>query len=145
MIAPLGPADAEASAALHAACFERAWPAADFARYASEAGFIAIGLFGPPALIGLIVAQTTSDEVEVLTVAVDPAARGCGHGAALMRALIDAAPQARLILDVAADNIAALALYKKIGLVEIGRRKSYYAQGADALVMALAGKASREA
>jgi ribosomal-protein-alanine N-acetyltransferase len=48
---------------------------------------------------------------------------------------------ARLILEVAADNAAALALYRAAGFTEIGRRADYYhrADGRmTALVMARA-------
>jgi ribosomal-protein-alanine N-acetyltransferase len=47
----------------------------------------------------------------------------------------------RIFLEVAEDNEAALALYRKLGFQEVGRRKRYYArrdgEPADALTMAL--------
>jgi ribosomal-protein-alanine N-acetyltransferase len=48
-------------------------------------------------------------------------------------ALTTAAKQGvtRVFLDVAADNVAALALYESLGFAEVGRRKSYYARGLD--------------
>jgi len=33
---------------------------------------------------------------------------------------------AELFLEVAADNVAAIALYKATGFVAVGRRKDYY-------------------
>ena len=133
MIRPLTVADAPAAAALHGACFDKGWPAADFAHYADATLYVA--LIAP---LGLLVAQRAGDEVEILTVAVHPQARRQGLGAALMAALLAAAPGVRFILDVAADNPAALALYRRFGFAEISRRRAYYAHGADALVMARA-------
>ncbi len=43
----------------------------------------------------------------------------------------------RVLLEVAAGNDAALALYTSAGFVEIDRRRGYYAGGVDALVMRL--------
>jgi ribosomal-protein-alanine N-acetyltransferase len=47
----------------------------------------------------------------------------------------------RIFLEVAEDNEAALALYRKLGFVELGRRKRYYeragSEPVDALTLAL--------
>lgn len=134
MVRRLTAADAGDAAALHAACFEKGWPATDFIRYAQEEGVLA--LIAPAALL---IAQRVGDEAEILTVAVHPDARRQGQGAALMAALIQAAPGARLFLDVAADNAAAIALYQRFGFVALRRRRAYYANGADAIVMARHG------
>ena len=49
-------------------------------------------------------------------------------------------PARKMFLEVAADNPAAIALYRKQGFAEIGRREGYFArangQPATALVMA---------
>ena len=41
----------------------------------------------------------------------------------------------RLILEVSAGNDAARALYRGAGFTEIGRRRAYYPDGSDALVL----------
>ena len=41
----------------------------------------------------------------------------------------------RMILEVEHTNMSALALYNRLGFVEISRRQNYYAPGAHALVM----------
>ena len=40
-----------------------------------------------------------------------------------------------MFLEVATGNAAALALYTGAGFVEVGRRRRYYADGRDALVL----------
>ena len=40
-----------------------------------------------------------------------------------------------MFLEVATGNAAALALYARAGFVEVGRRRRYYADLADALVL----------
>ena len=66
-------------------------------------------------------------------------------GGQLVGGLIRAARRAeakRLFLEVADDNAAALALYRRLGFVEVGRRQRYYERPAvpavDALVLQLA-------
>jgi ribosomal-protein-alanine N-acetyltransferase len=44
---------------------------------------------------------------------------------------------ARLLLEVSAANQPARALYKGLGFARQGRRRRYYADGADALILAL--------
>jgi ribosomal-protein-alanine N-acetyltransferase len=40
-----------------------------------------------------------------------------------------------MFLEVATGNTAALALYRREGFVEVGRRCRYYADSSDALVL----------
>jgi len=69
------------------------------------------------------------------------AARRFGVGAALLADSMDrarAAGAAALFVDVAADNAGALALYRRAGFVQVGRRPGYYAAAAgaqDALIL----------
>ncbi len=78
-------------------------------------------------LAGFAVArQLAPDEIEVLNMAVDPAARRRGVGRALLKVLL-ALPGRVLYLEVRASNAAARALYASAGFVEAGVRKGYYA------------------
>ena len=40
-----------------------------------------------------------------------------------------------VFLEVSIGNLAAQALYRRFGFVEVGRRKRYYADSSDALVL----------
>jgi len=129
-------ADAAALAAIHGAAFSpsEAW------------GEEAIGLqLGLPCVFGLIDAaggmilfRIAGEEAEVLTLAVVPASRRRGLGGALLDAALgetrDRGARA-VFLEVSEANQAARALYAAAGFVEVGRRRRYYVDGTDALVL----------
>lgn len=124
---------------LHAAAFPAPWDAAAFEALLDQSGVLAIEAPG-----GFILIRTVADEAEILTLAVDPVARRRGLGARLVRdgaAAAAAGGAARLFLEVADDNTAALAVYARAGFLEAGRRPGYYARPdgrpRDALILAL--------
>ncbi|BDG70842.1 hypothetical protein Rmf_07710 [Roseomonas fluvialis] len=91
--------------------------------------------------VGFAMGRVAAQEAEVLTLAVHPAARRGGAGAALMRALMTAAAQrgaSDMFLEVSEQNAAARRLYARLGATEAGRRRRYYPDGSDALVLRLA-------
>jgi ribosomal-protein-alanine N-acetyltransferase len=77
------------------------------------------------------------DEAEVHTIGVRPTAQGRGLGRKLLRQLMSAAADRRLLLEVRTDNVAAIALYESEGFTKLGVRRRYYQpSGADAYTMA---------
>src|SRR5690606_36260495 len=109
-----------------------------------------LGEFGPHrvALVdvdqfgvrGWISFQVLDDEAELMRTAVGLGSRGRGIGSALLTAGLAEVRQRgarRVLLEVAADNDSAIALYTRFGFTEIHRRSRYYASGQDALVLAL--------
>ena len=76
---------------------------------------------------------------DVHTVAVAPHAQRRGTGARLLRALIEDAERrgvGEVVLEVRADNEAALELYRIAGFERVGLRRGYYAGGrVDALLL----------
>ena len=89
---------------------------------------------------GFILARAMVGEAEILTLAVRPERRREGVGAALLGAAAVAAAARgaeALFLEVSEWNAAARALYAAAGCTEVGRRKRYYADGSDALVLRL--------
>lgn len=128
--------DIAALAALHATSFPDPWNAD-----AIRELFAGPGVFAFFLRDGFILARAVDDEAEILTLAVMPQTRRQGLGRSLIRA---AAHHARklgansLFLEVAANNIAAQALYRGQGFAAVGRRKAYYgAQDADVLKVML--------
>jgi len=89
-------------------------------------------------VIGFAWLRMLVDEAHVMNIVVKSRARRAGVGEKLMHALVEDAiwRKATLItLEVRASNAAAIALYQKFLLAEVGRRKRYYKDGEDALIM----------
>lgn len=128
--------DVAVLAAQHAACFPDAW-SADAIREL----FAGPGVFAFTLPDGFILARAAGGEAEILTLAVAPQARRRGLGRLLVRMAArhaGALGASSLFLEVAADNIAAQALYRSEGFSPVGRRKAYYAgQDADVLKVML--------
>ena len=86
-------------------------------------------------LLGFALGWVVADELEILDVAVDVAARGRGHGATLLRELTMRAVERgarQAFLEVRATNQAAIRLYERAGFSRVGERRGYYADGEDA-------------
>jgi len=142
----LRPVGAEASfdlADLHDKAFDRPWTALEFEDLLKSPGvFAVLGEAGDPAEAkGFILCRSIAGEAEILTIAVDPAARRRGWGAALVEIAAGVAAETgaeALFLEVAVDNAAAVALYQSTHFAKVGVRKGYYPHpdGAkDAVVM----------
>ena len=77
-------------------------------------------------------------EAEVQTIAVAPLQQRHGTGRALLETLLGesvARGCSRMLLEVRADNAAAISLYESFGFVINGRRRDYYGAGHDAVLM----------
>jgi ribosomal-protein-alanine N-acetyltransferase len=89
---------------------------------------------------GLIMVRVAADEAEILTLAVVPTMRRGGIGLALLRQATGLAATfgARTVfLEVSVINVAARALYTKVGFARAGLRRHYYSDRSDALVLRL--------
>ena len=142
---PMGAADAEAAAALDAACFadasHDAWSAKQFLDELAD---------GLPAarswwvahdngrLVGLAGGMVVDGDVQILDVAVDPDERRRGIARKL---LSHVSYDAQMLgcttasLEVEDGNDAACGLYEALGFERAGVRRGYYGAGHDALVM----------
>ncbi len=125
-------------ARIHAAAFpnRRVWGVDEFAGLIQDTR---VTLAHRPH--GFALARTVVGEAEVLTVAVDPTHQGQGIGAAVMAALLAQTPAQTAFLEVADNNLAAIALYQRCGFATVGHRRAYYTEldgtQRDALVMRL--------
>jgi ribosomal-protein-alanine N-acetyltransferase len=133
---PAAIAHAAAMAAIHRTAFPRgeAWGTDAIALQLALPGVI--GWLDRRG--GMILARVAADEVEVLTLAVAPAARRQGLGTRLLDAAMTLATSrgARVaFLEVSIGNGAARTLYARAGFTPTGRRPHYYADGTDALVL----------
>ena len=118
-------------AELHAACFAEAWDADAFATLLAMPGAFALFAEEPARDIpsGFLMIRGVGDEAEIITLGVLPARRRKGLARDLLASGVKEAVSRgarRLFLEVAADNDAALALYRAAGFVQVGRRADYY-------------------
>lgn len=94
-----------------------------------------------PDVRGYAGLAVTGTEADVQTIAVAPAAQGRGLGRVLLDALVAQAGEqgaTTLLLEVRADNPAAIRLYERTGFERIALRRRYYQPGdIDAHVMRL--------
>ena len=84
--------------------------------------------------------RSLGEEAEILSIGVTPRLRRKGCARAMMEDVIRAARDEgvrKLFLEVDVANAAAAILYESLGFERIGRRKRYYRNGGDALVMRL--------
>ena len=135
-LCPVGPGAAPALADIHARAFDDPWTVGSLQALFDSPGVLALAAMSADAPIGFVLTRIVCDEAEVLTLAVQPEARRRGVAGALVQAAIAAAEGggARLMwLEVANDNIAALALYRRLGFEQAGRRRGYYRRGGSAI------------
>ena len=132
----------EGAANLERLCFPAApWSAQSLELLTNEG--IGVGYLLTDPTDGSVVAYggmlITVDEGQITNIAVHPDHRRRGYGAAILRALLRHAKDARLesvSLEVRPSNTAAVTMYRNAGFAEAGRRKAFYTKPTeDALVM----------
>lgn len=93
---------------------------------------------GPSTLDGYAGLAVGPDTADVMTLAVRAGRRRRGIGAALLDELLAEAARRGLrevLLEVRADNEPALRLYARAGFEQVARRRGYYPDGTDGLVL----------
>lgn len=132
-IRPALPGDCARIAELHASGFAIGWEPIEIERMLVDHRHVADVLVSATLIgevvTGFAISRVVLDESELLSVALDPELRGRGLAATLLTSHAGRLRQAgatSLFLEVAADNLPALALYRRLGFAETGRRKGYY-------------------
>ena len=133
----LDPSWLQACVALDQRALNGLWTAEQWRRELDDPRRLCIGLVASEILLGVACGWLVADELHITAVAVDPALRRSGHGGLLLQALLQRARQRDAVhatLEVASDNVAALALYARAGFRTAGTRSGYYSDGRDALI-----------
>lgn len=118
-------------AELHRRCFTvpAPWSEADFAGFLADPQCRLITRATGVALQAFALFRIVLDEAELLTLATEPEARRKGHARALLQeglGVVHAAGARVCYLEVAADNLPAIALYRGMGFAQAGLRRGYY-------------------
>lgn len=126
---------------LHARAFteHEIWSAEAIAELLAQPTNRAFGMGEP--LQAFMIIQHLAPEAEILTLATAPEARRKGFAAGLITNVAKTLKIQKWLLDVAADNMAAIALYGRLGFRRDGVRANYYrrpdGQSVDAVLMSL--------
>lgn len=131
-------------AEVQAGLFELSWPEADMAALLEPAPSVSYVALEGGRCIGFLLGRVVADEAEILSIGVDQRVQRRGLGRKMLKhwlAEIREAGAKRAFLEVAAENVAASALYRAAGFEVTGRRNGYYHRRdgttGDALMMML--------
>jgi ribosomal-protein-alanine N-acetyltransferase len=132
-------ADLDAVVAIESDSFPRPWTRDHFiAELDSPRSFPLVARAEDGTVAGYLCPTLVLDESEILDVAVRRDCRGRGIGRALVaHAIADLGKRgARIVaLEVRISNTSAIDLYRRLGFMVVGRRKGYYENGEDAILM----------
>lgn len=136
---PMDRSHIEQIAALERECFSTPWSEAMLTEvlFDSQASFI-VAESEDGGVLGYAGLQVVLDEGYIDNIAVEPNARRHGVADELLDVFcrFGEANLAFLTLEVRASNAPAIALYRKHGFEEAGRRKNYYTKPTeDAVIM----------
>lgn len=139
---PLRASMAGDCARIHAAGFAYPWGRRELESLIADPNALGTAALDPVSakLRGFALSRLAADEAEILTIAVDPAARRAGVGRDLLRghlAEVATSGAGRIFLEVDERNAAALALYARFGFATVGRREGYYKKPDGAAAAAL--------
>lgn len=137
-VEPLSPLHLERMLEIEQASFHRPWRREHFLQEFSSGRSVLLGVWEGETVAGFLILSILLDEGEILDLAVDPRFRGRGYGRLLVEHAIRVCVQkgvTALHLEVRANAVAALSLYRSLGFRESGLRKGYYEEGIDAILM----------
>ncbi|MGH7287248.1 MAG: GNAT family N-acetyltransferase [Myxococcota bacterium] len=129
--------DAAALAALAASSLTEAWSERGFAAELARPGARIWAARDPDGrLVGYLAAERVQGELLVHSLAVERDQRRRGTGRALLEQALAREPGVRVVhLEVRSNNAGAQAFYARVGFRAVGRRRGFYADGADAVLL----------
>jgi len=136
---PVTPADLEEVLSLERASFEHPWSGEHILNeIQSPLSFSLLARLEDGSCAGYICPMLVLDEGQILNLAVHPSCRGRGIGGILLKTALGefrSRGAVNVYLEVRPTNIAAISLYTRHGFITSGRRKAYYENGEDAILM----------
>jgi ribosomal-protein-alanine N-acetyltransferase len=143
------PADLSRIHGIAAQSFDAPWSEAAFAEeFRSAESVLWVARDAAHEVRGYLVGRRMLDEVHVLSLGVETSWRRRGAATALLVTALEAERKAgaRLVaLEVRAGNAPALAFYARHGFRAVGRRRRYYPDGEDAILLGTALETPRAA
>ena len=116
---------ANAMAAIHKTAFATSWTSEDMVSHCQKDFCLGIG----EPLQAFAIIQHVADQAEILTIVTAPQYRKKGLAKRLLSEIeyeLGKAGVEIIFLEVAEDNPSAIALYKRCGYEQFGKRPAYY-------------------
>ena len=116
-------------AKLEAECFSLPWSENAIRSELSNPLSLWLVALKDDVLIGYVGSQSVMDEADMMNLAVKDSYRRMGIGEGLISILVEKLKEREvrsLTLEVRASNLPAIALYEKMGFLQVGRRPGYY-------------------
>lgn len=143
VLRPMQASDLESVLSIEATVHSHPWTQGNF-NDSLKAGHQAWVMSVNGEMIGYSLMMLVLDEAHLLNVSIAQAYQKQGLGHALLTAMVNQAKNSgarHMFLEVRASNVSAIALYEKIGFVEVNVRRGYYRSKngrEDAVLMSLA-------
>lgn len=128
----------EAIASLHATACNNSWSHEMLYNMLENPSYIAYGFYQNDVMIAFVIGIIIIDEAEIHMICTHPDHQRKGIAEDLMTHMTKEL-QNRCVtlihLEVSHQNKGAISLYKKLGFIQTGMRKTYYPDGSNALIM----------
>lgn len=125
---PMQLADLDTIVAIESTIYSHPWTRGNF-QDSLKSGHSAWVMIIDQEVAAYALMMLVVDEAQLLNVSVAKSFQRQGFGESLLRHMIDRAKTAHastVFLEVRASNVAALALYEKMGFAEMSVRRGYY-------------------
>ncbi len=89
-------------------------------------------------IVGYAIMKRKDREGYLLSIAIPPQKRNQGFATLLLKFLQSKCREkglTKMTLEVRANNVKAIRMYKKLGFVKVRKKHDFYGDGVDALVM----------
>lgn len=126
---------------IHGACFDHGWNESMMRQMLLMPGAVGLIAYEQNKPVGIVMYAYSPEQADIVTFGVLPEYRGKHISDDLMEESFRFLTQQgikEIFLEVAVDNEHAIALYRRHGFQQVGRRQNYYIRGdvkTDALVM----------
>ena len=132
---------AQTYADIHAVCFAHGWNESMMRQMLLMPGSVGLIAYDQTEPVGIAVYAYSPEQADIVTFGVLPGYRGKHISDELMDEAFQFLKRKgikEIFLEVAVDNDHAIALYRRHGFLQVGRRPNYYVRGdvkTDAFVM----------
>ncbi len=132
---------ADVFADIHSFCFEKGWNESTMRQLLLMPGALGLIAYEGNIPVGFIVYAYSTDQADIVSLGVLPSFRGKKISDELMKTSFKELQKKgvkEVFLEVAVNNLHAIALYERSGFENVGKRLNYYVRGdvkTDALIM----------